>query len=239
MRIKGFVILLLVMLPFAQCKKQDSGGVVPATVYTIQGIAQYTEYTKSKVTVLDSQMVYIKHYADSADTFYVYAVQTDINGYFIFNLPDTGKYIIYTKPGEKSNASFTGSYYASYLTVPFPKDSIKLNAIDTNRENGVNITTVDVNGNFIPGATVTFYASRVVALDDTFCTGAGSEASVVTNAMGMATVTKFQDTVVYFNAILNVDSGYALKRVANSITLGKHGLTSTKVPFNVVTDTLK
>jgi hypothetical protein len=250
MKIKCLVILLLLSLSFFSCKKTTTSNTAPATVYTIQGTAKYVDYVKENTTnpgILDSQMVYIKYLSDAADTFYIYAVQTDMNGYFIFyNLPDdTSKYIIYTKPTEKSNASFTASYFASDTTWTFPKDSIKLIATDINRENGIMVTTIDSMGDTIPGVTVTFYLSKEVALLDTFCTGAGSIATVTTNGSGVGAVTKLLpagDTsaiIVYINAALRIDSGYTLKRVADTTTVGKYGKTGSAGPFNLVSVILK
>jgi len=238
MKISRLVIMLVLLFGFCCCKKINNS---TPPVYSITGVASYTDYVSGKTILLDSQAIYIKHYSDSADTFYIYAVQTDMNGNFIFyNLPDTSEYIIYTKPTEKSLPSgFTGMYFGKYTYTLFPQNSIQLLATDTIRENGIQVTTVDVFGDTIPGVTVTFYLSMAVAQVDSFCTGAGSIASVTTNAKGIGVVSKLFPGTIYINAALKVDSGYTFKHIADSTIVGKYGITGAKSPFNLVLDVLK
>lgn len=232
------LLTLFALSTLFACKK-ETRAISSNELYNIRGTALYTDYylNNSASLPFSNKRVFIR--ADTSGSLddtsnYFYSVITQADGGFNFYVADTSiRYKIFTTAVLKSSASFSPSYYGSVITgTPFGNNiNLQLNvSADTVKGNGLSVITSDVNGEIIPLADVIFYASRIIAIADSSCSGTGSIYKLKTDSAGKGFISNLPAGNVYINALLSLTDSTSLKKLVSTLLIKEH---------TIAADTLK
>jgi hypothetical protein len=228
---RSLLVISLMTMAWA-CSKHSSPGM-SGEVYPINGTLYIKSYYlgTSDSLPLSNKTVYIgiDTGVNKDDTSnYFYSAQSGSSGGFSFYITDTVlRYKLFSIGYDTSSKSFIPLYYGSLITdspynqlnnYPFSV------TVDTVNRNGLNVMTVDTNGQVLPGVSVFLYTSGVVAAKDSGYTGLGDYKEGTTDSLGKVLFSQLPVGKMYINAMLKVNSTDTLKRFYTTISIPMTGI---------------
>jgi hypothetical protein len=231
LRYRILFTVCLLLLTSISCTKDNNPKSPSNSLYAITGIAYYKTYYAgiNDSLPLANTMVFIRKDSGALDTSnYYFSIPTDKNGNFSFYITDTSRaYEIFTTTTIKSSPSFSALYYGLLKTdSPFVINKIyPLTAsIDQTLQNGIYFTTVDDNGQIVPGAKVILYSSSYIATADTTFTGKGSFSNLTTDSLGKGFASRLPAGNLYVNATITIDAKTTLKDTGTVVKVDTTGV---------------
>jgi hypothetical protein len=223
---RSLYVISLMTLAWA-CSKHSSPGT-SGEVYPINGTIYIKSYylgTNDSLPLSDKTVyIGIDTGVNKDDTSnYFYSVQSGSSGEFSFYITDTLlRYTLFSIGYDTNSRSFIPLYYGSIITdSPYNQlNNYQFSvSVDTVNRNGLNVMTVDTNGQALPGVSVFLYTSGVVAQKDSAYTGLGQFTKGTTDSLGKVFFSQLPAGKMFINAMLKVNSTDTLKRFDSAISI--------------------